>query len=246
MQTWIIWKENNPLLLKSHHYPRLVNPRKQIKSLVTNWVFKSWFAFVRSCFSSLKPSPLSFMALQSLLRYHHPPFHDEAFPVCVCVSAALSFLSYITKVNSFSTLHGSSISGIIFCVSRQICVCRVRGVCAGIVHWTDFYTEQQLFKSLSCVCPFKWFAFLFLCYFSGWLPVSTNWSANQQTAFQLFSCPSLTGQRWDFNIWFMNLKLNITFRSRVPNWRAGFRLNSLFPVFQIKTNKGKSMKKSRR
>lgn len=43
----------------------------------------------------------------------------------------------------------------------------------------------------------------------------------------------------------MNLKLKIT---RVPNWRAGFRLNSLFPVFQIKTNtcKSKSVKKSPR
>lgn len=95
------------------------------------------------------------MALQSLLRYHHPPFHDEALPrVCVCVSAAVSFLSYITKVNSFSALHGSSISGFIFCVSRQICVCRVRGVCAGIGRSLDSFTPSSscLSRCGVCVC----------------------------------------------------------------------------------------------
>lgn len=93
------------------------------------------------------------MALQSLLRYHHPPFHDEALPrVCVCVSAAVSFLSYITKVNSFSALHGSSISGIIFCVSRQICVCRVRGVCAGIGRSLDSFTPSSSCLSRCGVC----------------------------------------------------------------------------------------------
>lgn len=147
MQTWIIWKENNPLLLKSNRYPRKSQRFPESRSSLWSQTEFLSPAFVRSRLSSLKRSPHSFMALRSLLRYHHPPFHDEALPrVCVCVSAAVSFLSYITKVNSFSALHGSSISGIIFCVSRQICVCRVRGVCAGIGRSLDSFTPSS-----SCV-----------------------------------------------------------------------------------------------
>lgn len=36
MQTWIIWKENNPLLLKSNRYPRKSQKIPESRSLVTN------------------------------------------------------------------------------------------------------------------------------------------------------------------------------------------------------------------
>lgn len=68
-------------------------------------------------------------------HHHHPPppwCHDEAGCRQALLCSAASFLSCITKVNSFSSQHGSSICRIIFCVSWQFCVCRVMVVCFGI------------------------------------------------------------------------------------------------------------------
>lgn len=78
----------------------------------------------------LEHFPLSFTGLQWLpLYHHHPPFHDEAGcrKTGSALCSAASCLSYITKVNLFSSLHGLLIGRIIFRVSRQFCVCRVIG-----------------------------------------------------------------------------------------------------------------------
>lgn len=148
MQTWIIWKENNPLLLKSNRYPRKSQKIPESTSLVTNWVFKSCFCPVAFLVSETFTSQLCSRCFAIIILH----FTMKHFLVCVCVSAAVSFLSYITKVNSFSALHGSSIGGITFCVSRQICVCRVRGVCAGIGRSLDSLTPSSSCLSRCGVC----------------------------------------------------------------------------------------------
>lgn len=118
--------------------------------------------------------------------------------------SAASLLSYITKVNLFCGLHGSSISRIIFCVSWQFCVCRVVGVCFGIGAFIEHIRDIYII----CVQPVIWFTVMsvsvwvicgfYFCFFliSLWLPVSArDGSANQQTAVQLFSRPPFTRER---------------------------------------------------
>lgn len=82
MQTWIIWKENNPLLLKSNRYPR-----EQIKSLVTNGVFKSCFCPVASLVSETFTSQLYGSAVAASLSSSSISWWSTSS--CVCASLLL-------------------------------------------------------------------------------------------------------------------------------------------------------------
>lgn len=106
----------------------------------------------------LQVPPLSFM--------QHPPFHDEADrSAAACLCSAASFLPYITKVNLFSSLHGLSISRIIFWVSWQffcVCVCVVRW-CVCFRGWRGrlsnvFVTFTSSFNPTAVLI--LWFVFL--------------------------------------------------------------------------------------
>lgn len=127
----------------------------------------------------------------------------------VSVSAlcsAASCLSYITKVNLFSSVHGLSISRIVFCARRQFCACRVMGVCLFDwgVYWTYLWHLHRPSIQQQSVL---WFSVMYVSLsvigvvfflISWWLPVSTyDGSTNQQTALQLFSCPPFTRERWE-------------------------------------------------
>lgn len=141
------------------------------------WTYPDWFR------GSFSPPPLwmSSRCLQvpcetsssqfhgtasSASLCHSPPFHDEAGCRRSQLSAA-SLLSYITKVNSFSGLHGSSISRIIFCVSWQFCVCRVMCVCFGIGTFIEPIRDISISRSSlyfdlqSCMCLCGWFVIVF-------------------------------------------------------------------------------------
>lgn len=107
-------------------------------------------------------------------------------------------------INSAARIAYRSAAGLDSVWGGTFSVCPVMSVCFGIVMFVTFESSFNAAAATTlilchvrvsvwviCVC-----VFIFIN--SWWLPVSTrDGSTNEQTAFQLFSRPPFTGERWE-------------------------------------------------
>lgn len=116
-------------------------------------------------------------------------------------------------INSTACMAYWSAAGLFSVWAGTSCVCGVMGVCFGILTLTSSVNPAAATTLIGChvfyLC--EWLVCVFVFFInSWWLPVSArDGSANKQTAFQLFSCPPFTRERWErfhLQIWFKRPK----------------------------------------
>lgn len=135
-----------------------------------------------------------FEGRQRLLLSHHPPFHDEAgrlcAPVC-CFIFALRHQGQWIQLPAW-LIDQPQAYFLSICLSCDLCLFGDPGVCDLALKSSSCHHSDSCSSTFLC----DWF----LCVItnSRWLPVPTcdGWT-NQQTAFQLFSCPPFARARWE-------------------------------------------------